>query len=180
MWKINRKNGVGLFFLFCFVFFFFGEGGRFVASVFVCFVSVVVLVFWHRESFMNSCVPSGKSKWVGFKSFNSFLTLIICWQSFLLEISLSPDRLLFVEVVVRFEFLLININSNMLQNLLTVFSRALCRIEFDMLIISALSLRENSTFLQHWHSRKATSFTRTSLTFLQKLNIWFKLLEVTI
>ena len=38
---------------------------------------------------MNSRVPSGKSKSVGFKSFISFLNLITCSQSFLLEVSLK-------------------------------------------------------------------------------------------
>ena len=49
----------------------------------------------------------------------------------------------------------------------TVFSRTLCTIQLDMPIISTLSLREYSAFLQHWHSREATCFARALFTFSQ-------------
>ena len=116
-------------------------------------------------SFMNRRVPSGKSKLFGFKSFKSFLTLITCSQSFLLKFHYHPIAFFFVVVVVRFEFSSQISAWICCKTLHTVFSRVLCTIQLDMPIISALSLLEYDAFVQHWHLRKASCFTRALFTF---------------
>ena len=116
---------------------------------------------------MNSRVPSGKSTSVGYKSFKSFLALITYSQSFLLEVSLSSDHLLLLRWGYDSSFSSQISTPICCKTLQTVSSRALWRIQLHMPIITALSLLEYSTFLQHWHSRKASFFTRTSLFSLQ-------------
>ena len=84
---------------------------------------------------MNSRVPPGKSKSVGFKSFKSFLILITCSQSFLLENS----------TIVQSLFLLRRWHDSIFSSqisapiccktLHTVFSSSLCTIELGMCFI---------------------------------------------
>ena len=116
---------------------------------------------------MNSRVPSGKSTSVGYKSFKSFLALITYSQSFLLEVSLSSDHLLLLRWGYDSSFSSQISTPICCKTLQTVSSRALWRIQLHMPIITALSLLEYSTFLQYWHSRKATFFTRTLFFSLQ-------------
>ena len=115
---------------------------------------------------MNSRVPSGKSESVGFKSFKPFLTFITCSLSFVLQVSLSSEHF-------RWGGSMIPVSPQKMsapiccKSLHTVFSRTLCKIQLDMPVISTLSLREYSAFVQHWPLREATCFTRASFTFLQ-------------
>ena len=81
------------------------------------------------------------------------------------KISPSSDRLFFVAAVVRFEFSSQVSAGICCKTLYTVFSRVLCPIQLDMPIISALSLLEYNAFVQHWHLREASCFTRELFTF---------------
>ena len=74
-------------------------------------------------------------------------------------------RLFFVAAVVRFEFSSQVSAGICCKTLYTVFSRVLCPIQLDMPIISALSLLEYNAFVQHWHLREASCFTRELFTF---------------
>ena len=116
-------------------------------------------------SFMNRRVPSGKSKLFGFKSFKSFLTLITCSQSFLLKFQYRPIAFFFVAAVARFAFSSQVSARICFKTLHTVFSRVLCTVQLDMPIISALYLLEYYAFVQHWHLREASCFTRALFTF---------------
>ena len=111
-------------------------------------------------------VPSEKSKLFGFKSFKSFLTLIICSQSFLLKFHYRPIAFFFfVAAVVRFAFSSQVSARICFKTLHTVFSRVLCTVQLDMPIISALFLLEYNAFVQHCHLREASCFTRALFTF---------------
>ena len=118
-------------------------------------------------SFMNSRVPSRKFESAEFKSLKPFLIFSTCSLSFVQKISLSSDRFFCwgggtIRVSPQ------KISAPICWKCLhTVFSRTLCTIQLDMPVISTLSLREYSAFLQHWSSREATCFTRASFTFLQ-------------
>ena len=118
-------------------------------------------------SFMNSRVPSRKFESAEFKSLKPFLIFSTCSLSFVQEISLSSDHFFCWgggTIWVSPQKISAPICWKRLH---TVFSRTLCTIQLDMPVISTLSLREYSTFLQHWRSREATCFTRASFTFLQ-------------
>ena len=116
---------------------------------------------------MNSRVSSEKSALFGFKSFKPFLTFITCSLSFVLEISLfcwGGGTIWVSPLQYQLQYQL-----QYVAKVCTVFWRTLCTIKLDMPVISTLSLREYSAFLQHWRSREATCFTWTSDSSLLKL-----------
>ena len=118
----------------------------------------------HKLSIRNSRAPSGKFISVGFRSFKSFLTLIICSRSFL-QGNFAIVRSL-VEAVARFYFLITNINCYMLQN----FARHFLKFAMYNCVRYAYNLytvhSQTLCILKHWHSREATYYSRASFTFL--------------
>ena len=129
------------------------------------FCFIVFLHSGHKLLFINSCVPSGKSKSVGFKSFKSFWIIVTSLQSLFLE-NVTIIRQLFLLRLWYNSVFSSKISAPICKTLHTVFSRSLCSVEVCMPIISTHSLREYWAFLQHWRSRKDTCFTRASFTFL--------------
>ena len=130
---------------------------------------------------MNSCVPSGKSKPVEITFFRSFLTLITCSQSFLLE-NFTIVRSLFLLRRWHDPIFSSQVSAPIsYKTLHTVFSRLLCTIELCMLIISAHSLRQYCAFLplpfkgsQLFHTRALFTFLPTSTSDSSLLKLAFK------
>ena len=115
---------------------------------------------------MNSRVPFGKSKLVGFKYFKSILVLITCSQSFLLEISLLYDHF-FVEAVARFYLI------QYVGKLFTPFSKG-CYVQFRQAPLLSVHILFEAT--AHLLCIEVGSHWQTSTSDSSLLNLVFKFL----